>query len=226
LRKPADAGTTSDFSLCHRGEKHKCHTNLAENTILLTPLWLQLLPELQERLACGISGLGSLKNVPGRLEAINNDRGINVIVDYAHSPAALENVLKALRPITRKRLIVVFGCGGNRSHEKRPVMGQVAFNNADVIVVTSDNPRKETPEAIIEQIMNGIKQLPENSEKTVLQETDRKLAIHKALNMAEAGDTVIIAGKGHETGQYFADRTVPFDDREVARNFFRKPEND
>lgn len=220
-------GTSSDFSLCHNGEQYQCHINLAGeyntfNAIMAAAMSKAAGADWPEITA----GLAALKNVPGRLEAIPNDRGINVIVDYAHSPAALENVLKAVRPITRNRLIAVFGCGGNRSQEKRPVMGKIAFNNADVVIVTSDNPRKEAPETIIEQIMAGIKDELTDCPKDVYQEIDRKTAIVKALNMANAGDTVVIAGKGHETGQYFADRTIPFDDREIARHFFRKPEND
>ncbi|MEW6712349.1 MAG: cyanophycin synthetase, partial [Candidatus Riflebacteria bacterium] len=117
-------------------------------------------------------------------------------------------------------IIAVFGCGGNRSQEKRPVMGKIACENADVVVVTSDNPRKEQPEAIIDQIMSGIVE-PESPTKTIIREVDRKSAILKALKMAASGDTVVIAGKGHETGQYFADRTIPFDDREVARSYFK-----
>lgn len=217
-------GTCSDFLLCHKDEKHQCHINLAGEYNAFNAL---MAAALCKAIGAGwadiAAGLASLKCVPGRLETINNDLGINVIVDYAHSPAALENVLKAVRPLTRNRLIAVFGCGGNRSHEKRPIMGKVALDYADVIIVTSDNPRKEPPEAIIEQIMAGIQEELATSTKEVIQEIDRKAAILKALTMANAGDTVLIAGKGHEIGQHFADRTVPFDDREVARHFFRKP---
>jgi UDP-N-acetylmuramoyl-L-alanyl-D-glutamate--2,6-diaminopimelate ligase len=105
-------------------------------------------------------------------------------------------------------------------------MGKVAVKYSDMVVVTSDNPRKEQPEAIIEQIMNGINEAGIEAGKKILQDADRKAAIFKALGAAQAGDTVVIAGKGHETGQYFADRTIPFDDREVARSFFRKPDED
>ena len=165
-------------------------------------------------------GLNSLKSVPGRLEAIENNKGINVIVDYAHSPDALKNVLSALRPVTEKRIITVFGCGGNRSHEKRPVMGKTAVEGSDVVIVTSDNPRTEDPDSIIDQIFSGIGELEPGSHKQVLRDSDRKQAIYTALKLAERGDTVLIAGKGHEVGQYFADHTIPFDDREVARSYF------
>ncbi|OGK08666.1 MAG: UDP-N-acetylmuramoyl-L-alanyl-D-glutamate--2,6-diaminopimelate ligase [Candidatus Riflebacteria bacterium GWC2_50_8] len=221
------AGSGSDFMFCHGQEKQACHINLPGEFNVFNAIMAGAMSHAVGADFAAISaGLGAVKNVPGRLEAIHNDQGINVVVDYAHSPAALENVLKAMRPVTRNRLITVFGCGGNRSHEKRPVMGKVALQYSDMVVVTSDNPRKEQPEAIIEQIMSGILEVPADANKKVMQEVDRKSAIFKALGAAQTGDTVIIAGKGHETGQYFADRTVPFDDREVARSFFRKPDED
>ncbi len=220
-------GTNSDFLICCGGEKHPCNLHLSgEYNVFNALMAAALTRAVDADWASVCSGLHSVKNVPGRLESIANDLGVNVIVDYAHSPDALENVLKAVKPLTRKRLITVFGCGGNRSHEKRPVMGRVALQYSDIVIVTSDNPRKEEPEAIIEEVMNGISAEITSTSKTVLQEVDRKTAIFKALKMASAGDTVIIAGKGHETGQYFADRTVPFDDREVARSFFRKEEDE
>lgn len=220
-------GNGSDFTFCHGNEKQPCHLNLAGEYNIFNALMAGAMSlEAGADLAAVSNGIASIKNVPGRLEAINNDKGINVVVDYAHSPAALENVLSALRPVTPKRLITVFGCGGNRSHEKRPIMGKVALNLSDMVVVTSDNPRKEQPEAIIDEIMQGINEIGVSDEKKVIQEVDRKAAILKALSAAQTGDTVLIAGKGHETGQYFADRTIPFDDREVARSFFRKPEDD
>lgn len=223
----AMTGTSCSFSICHASEKHPCQINLAgEYNVFNAIMAAAMSFSAGADWPAITSGLTALKCVPGRLEAIHNEIGVNVIVDYAHSPAALENVLKAVRPITRNKLITVFGCGGNRSHEKRPVMGKVAFQNSDVVVITSDNPRKEDPEAIIEQIVSGIQSEIEENTKPVLREVERKAAIFKALKMAVAGDTVVIAGKGHETGQYFADRTIPFDDREVARSFFRKPEND
>ncbi|NLI76949.1 MAG: UDP-N-acetylmuramoyl-L-alanyl-D-glutamate--2,6-diaminopimelate ligase [Candidatus Riflebacteria bacterium] len=164
------------------------------------------------------AGLAAVGTVPGRFESIPNTRDLTVIVDYAHSPAALENVLRAARPMARCRLITVFGCGGNRSHEKRPVMGRLAATLSDVTVVTSDNPRQEQPEDIIAQIVAGIAAVPAADKGAVHVEPDRHKAIELALSLARPGDLVLIAGKGHETGQTFADRTVPFDDREVARH--------
>jgi UDP-N-acetylmuramoyl-L-alanyl-D-glutamate--2,6-diaminopimelate ligase len=165
------------------------------------------------------AGISRLARVPGRLEPVPNHRDLSVIVDYAHSPASLENVLRAVRPLTQKRLITVFGCGGNRSREKRPVMGKLAAELADVTIVTSDNPRKEQPEAIIAEIMAGIDPASATCRSQVKVEPDRRRAIGMAISMAQPGDIVLIAGKGHETGQTFADRTLPFDDREVAREF-------
>ncbi len=162
-------------------------------------------------------GLANVGTVPGRFESIPNGKGLTVIVDYAHSPAALQNVLAAARPLTQGRLITVFGCGGNRSREKRPVMGRLSATLSDITVVTSDNPRQEKPEEIIAEIMAGITPLAANERGEVLVEPDRRKAIGLAVSLARPGDLVLIAGKGHETGQTFADRTVPFDDREVAR---------
>jgi UDP-N-acetylmuramoyl-L-alanyl-D-glutamate--2,6-diaminopimelate ligase len=152
--------------------------------------------------------------VPGRFEPVEEGQPFAVLVDYAHTPDSLENVLRAARPLTEGRLLVVFGCGGDRDREKRPLMGEIAARLADVCVVTSDNPRSEDPEAIIAEILQGI---PNGADPQV--EPDRRTAIELALGAARPGDTVVIAGKGHEQGQEFeAGRKVPFDDRQVARD--------
>jgi UDP-N-acetylmuramoyl-L-alanyl-D-glutamate--2,6-diaminopimelate ligase len=153
-------------------------------------------------------GIEHVSGVPGRFEAVDEGQPFTVLVDYAHTPDGLENVLRSAREITAGRLICVFGCGGDRDRGKRPLMGRVARRLADVALVTSDNPRSEDPEAIIAEIMDGI---PMESEP------DRRAAIERAVGLARAGDVVVIAGKGHEQGQQFADRTLPFDDRTVAR---------
>lgn len=220
---PIIKGSESSFTLFCNGEEKPCKINMGGhynvfNALIAAGMCSALGVSIDDICA----GLEALKSVPGRLEAIENDKGINVVVDYAHSPDALKNVLSALRPVTEKRIITVFGCGGDRSKEKRPVMGKTALEASDVVIVTSDNPRREDPEAIINEIMTGINSDGKSENKTVIREVDRKEAIYKALSMAEAGDTVLIAGKGHEVGQYFADRTIPFDDREVARSFFNK----
>jgi UDP-N-acetylmuramoyl-L-alanyl-D-glutamate--2,6-diaminopimelate ligase len=159
--------------------------------------------------------------VPGRLEPVEvpgRSGGPTVLVDYAHTHDALENVLLALRPVVKGRLIVVFGCGGDRDRGKRPQMGAFARALADVAVVTSDNPRSEDPEAIIDEIAAGI---PETTSAQVERFVDRRQAVENALQRARPGDCVLIAGKGHEREQVFADRVVPFDDVEVAGSWLR-----
>ena len=154
------------------------------------------------------AGIASVQGVPGRFEAVEAGQPFTVLVDYAHTPDGLENVLHSAREITAGRLICVFGCGGDRDRGKRPLMGRVARRLADVAIVTSDNPRSEDPEAIIAEIMDGV---------AMEAEPDRRAAIERAVGMAREGDVLVIAGKGHEQGQQFADRTLPFDDRTVAR---------
>ena len=162
--------------------------------------------------ACAES-LRRVAPVPGRLQRVPGEAPFSVFVDYAHTDDALANVLGALRPLTRERLIVVFGCGGDRDRTKRPRMARVAERFADVIVITSDNPRSEDPRAIIEEIRAGLGNGGRN--RTIL-EPDRKAAIVLAIEQAHAGDVVLIAGKGHENYQVLGDRRVHFDDVEVA----------
>lgn len=157
------------------------------------------------------AGAEALQGVPGRLEAIPNDRGPAVFVDYAHTPDALTRALQTVREFTAGRVIVVFGCGGDRDRAKRPLMGQAASRFADLAVVTSDNPRSEDPGQIVSEIIKGIG----NAEYVA--ELDREAAIRLALSRAQAGDTVLIAGKGHEDYQIVGSERRPFDDREVVR---------
>ncbi len=151
--------------------------------------------------------------IPGRLERVETGRGFDLFVDYAHTPAGLENVLKTLRGLYPKRLIVVFGCGGDRDVGKRPLMGRAAARWADRTILTSDNPRSEDPAAIIEAIRAGI---PRGA-KGIRRIEDRREAIEEACRAARPGDAVLIAGKGHEREQIFSNRIIPFDDREAAR---------
>ncbi len=160
--------------------------------------------------------LSSFKSVQGRLERVENTKGIHVFVDYAHTDDALSNVLLTLKEFAQGRLITVFGCGGDRDQAKRPKMGSVAEALSDYVIVTSDNPRTEDPLQIIKQILVGIK-----NPKHILVEPDRAEAIKKALRAAKPGDIVLIAGKGHETYQIFSDATLPFDDREIVREHLR-----
>jgi UDP-N-acetylmuramoyl-L-alanyl-D-glutamate--2,6-diaminopimelate ligase len=163
-------------------------------------------------------GIAQLAAVPGRFEAVDSGQPFSVVVDYAHTPDSLENVLGAARHLAQTnegRVICVFGCGGDRDRGKRPVMGAVAATDADLVVVTSDNPRSEDPEAIIAAILEGVVSVRPGGADAV--SVDRRGAIGTALSMAAPGDVVVIAGKGHETGQQFSDHTIPFDDREVAR---------
>jgi UDP-N-acetylmuramoyl-L-alanyl-D-glutamate--2,6-diaminopimelate ligase len=162
-----------------------------------------------------VRGVEHVAGVPGRFEAVEEGQPFAVLVDYAHTPEALENVLAEARHLASGRLICVFGCGGDRDRAKRPLMGEVVGRLADVAIVTSDNPRSEEPEAIIEEILAGM-----NGSEEV--EPDRAVAIARAVERAGEGDVVLIAGKGHEQGQEFRDRTIPFDDREVARDALRR----
>jgi UDP-N-acetylmuramoyl-L-alanyl-D-glutamate--2,6-diaminopimelate ligase len=155
--------------------------------------------------------------VPGRFQTVEEGQPFAVLVDYAHTPDSLENVLRAARGLTGRRLHVVFGCGGDRDRGKRPLMGEIAGRLADRVIVTSDNPRSEDPEAIIEEILAGT-----GARGQVDHDPDRKRAIASAISEAEPGDVVVIAGKGHEQGQEFeGGRKIPFDDVEVARELLR-----
>ncbi|HET9322803.1 MAG TPA: UDP-N-acetylmuramoyl-L-alanyl-D-glutamate--2,6-diaminopimelate ligase [Gaiellaceae bacterium] len=160
------------------------------------------------------TGVERLPGVPGRFESVQEGQPFTVLVDYAHTPDSLANVLRAARELTAGQLICVFGCGGDRDRGKRPEMGRIASELADIAIVTSDNPRSEDPLAIIDDILAGVSE-------DVQVEPDRRAAIVRAIEEAGERDVVVIAGKGHEQGQEFADRKIPFDDREVAREALR-----
>ena len=160
--------------------------------------------------------LEGFERVPGRFEPVDEGQDFGVLVDYAHTPEALENVLRAAREVTRGRLHVVFGAGGDRDRSKRPLMGAAARELADRVLVTSDNPRSESPEAIIDEVMGGAG--PDAG-----REVDRRRAIGLAIASAEPGDVVVVAGKGHEQGQEFEDgRKEPFDDVTEVRRALRE----
>jgi len=160
-----------------------------------------------------INALKKVKGVPGRFEPVENDKGFTVLVDYAHKPDSLKNVLLTIKEFCKGNIITVFGCGGDRDREKRPIMGKIATELSDYTIITSDNPRSEDPEAIIRQIESGV--VGRNYQKI----TDRRKAIQQALLMAKKGDTVLIAGKGHETYQIIGDKKLHFDDKEVVKEF-------
>jgi UDP-N-acetylmuramoyl-L-alanyl-D-glutamate--2,6-diaminopimelate ligase len=165
------------------------------------------------------AGLAAAARVPGRFELIDEGQGFAVLVDYAHTPDSVENVLRAARRLTAGKLISVFGAGGDRDKAKRPLMGRAGGVLSDLAIVTSDNPRSEDPEAIVAEVAAGARE----GDAELLVEVDRHAAIALALGRAKPGDTVVIAGKGHEQGQEFeGGRKVPFDDRTVAREELRK----
>ena len=165
-----------------------------------------------------VAGLSGAGRVPGRFEPIDEGQQFAVLVDYAHTPDSVENVLRAARGLTDGRLIAIVGAGGDRDRAKRPLMGKAGAELSDLAVITSDNPRSEDPAAIIEDVLAGIR-----DRESVLVEQDRDLAIGMAIREAGPGDTVVIAGKGHEQGQEFENgRKIPFDDREVARKHLRE----
>jgi UDP-N-acetylmuramoyl-L-alanyl-D-glutamate--2,6-diaminopimelate ligase len=171
----------------------------------------QFPPETIER------GIAECQGVPGRFERVDEGQSFAVVVDYAHTDDALKNVISVARGLNPKRVITVFGCGGDRDRTKRPIMGQVAGEGSDLVVVTSDNPRSEDPLQIINDVLVGVRR----TDGRTIVEPDRAAAIRKAIEEARAGDIVLLAGKGHEHYQIFRDRTIHFDDREVAREVLR-----
>ena len=161
------------------------------------------------------AALEKCTGVPGRFELVDAGQDFSVIVDYAHTPDGLENILKTARQIAERRIITVFGCGGDRDRTKRPIMGRIAAELSDVVIATSDNPRTEDPEFILSQVEEGV--LPALAGKEHRKITDRRAAIFAAIGLARPGDIVVIAGKGHENYQILKDKTIHFDDKEVAR---------
>lgn len=167
-----------------------------------------------------VRGLEKIESVPGRLESVRCGQNFTVVVDYAHTEDALKNVLQSLRPFAKKRILTLFGCGGDRDRSKRPLMGATAALLSDWVVISSDNPRSEDPKRIALDIEVGIHRVDKKNYEIVL---DREKAVEKILKTAQKDDIVLIAGKGHETVQIFSDRTVHFDDRETVRKFLSQP---
>ena len=175
------------------------------------------LVEAGVRLEDAVAGMAACPGVPGRLERVAAP-GLEVtaFVDYSHKPGAVEAVLRSLRPVTQGNLIIVLGCGGDRDRAKRPMMGSAAASLADVAILTSDNPRSEDPLAILAAMLDGVLSVPQEERARVIIEPDRAAAIAQAVALASPGDVVVVAGKGHETGQYVAGSVLPFDDRQVT----------
>jgi len=211
---------TVDYTLTVNGEKTCIHLGIGGafnvyNSLAAAGVALTLGLNMKQIAA----GLAQATCVPGRFESVDCGQDFGVIVDYAHTPDELENVLNTASSLPHKRLIAVFGCGGDRDRGKRPIMGDIASDIADFTVITSDNPRSENPGTIIQEILMGIKN---KNMASVHVNADRREAIREAINMASTGDIVVIAGKGHEDYQILADRTIHFDDREVAREILRE----
>ncbi len=212
------SATQTQFNLQYQGQTYAIESHLIGlfniyNTLLAFGLSLK----------CGLTveqitqAIRTFKPVAGRFMTVPFDADFTAIVDYAHSPDALENVLRTARRITAGKLIVVFGCGGDRDRTKRPIMGRIADQNADLVIVTSDNPRSEDQNQIVRDVLSGI---PKKDHTYV--EVDRSLAIKLALKLAVKGDVILIAGKGHETYQILNDRVIDFNDSEVVQQLWKE----
>src|SRR6266581_2993706 len=178
---------------------------------------LVALVEAGVRLEDAVAGVAACPGVPGRLERVPAPGlGVTAFVDYSHKPGAVEAVLRSLRPVTQGNLIIVLGCGGDRDRAKRPMMGAAAASLADVAILTSDNPRSEDPLAILAAMLEGVLGVPVAERGRVIIEPDRAAAIGQAVVLAAPGDVIVVAGKGHETGQYVGGAVLPFDDRQVT----------
>jgi UDP-N-acetylmuramoyl-L-alanyl-D-glutamate--2,6-diaminopimelate ligase len=174
-----------------------------------------------------VAGVAACSGVPGRLERVPGTvPGVNAFVDYSHKPGAVEAVLRSLRAVTQGNLIIVLGCGGDRDRAKRPMMGAAAASLADVAILTSDNPRSEDPLAILAAMLDGVLSVPQDERARVIIEPDRAAAISQAVALATPGDVIVVAGKGHETGQYVAGAVLPFDDRQVTAAALAQRERD
>lgn len=229
LQRPADYRAEqinlgiggSEFTVVGPGINHKLKVNLAGSfnvSNALAAFGCSHLMGIQPEAAAG--GIEALTHVPGRFEPVEQGQSFHVFVDYAHTPDGLENVLQAARILCKGRLIVVFGCGGDRDKTKRPLMGRVSARYADMVIVTSDNPRSEDPGVILAEIELGLIDAPPVGGYRVVE--DREEAIRWALNEAGAQDIVVIAGKGHESGQELGGKVTAFDDRLVAAGILQE----
>lgn len=214
--------------LSERGSRFKLITPFGQTTVAFPLIGMfnvyNALAATSAALLSGVSveqvkaSLEGARNIPGRFEVVGEEAPVTVIVDYAHTPDSLENVLTTVNEFAKGRVFTVVGCGGDRDRTKRPLMARTAVNVSDMAVFTSDNPRSEDPEAIIRDMENGV------HEETFVSIPDRAEAIHYAITEASDGDVIVIAGKGHETYQIIGDKVIDFDDREVARQAIRRRE--
>jgi UDP-N-acetylmuramoyl-L-alanyl-D-glutamate--2,6-diaminopimelate ligase len=209
----------SHFSVLYQGDRFDIDMKLIGRFSIYNAL-AAIAFALKEGISSDViaAALNKVAGVAGRFEQVDCGQDFTVIVDYAHTPDGLENILKTAREILQNRLITVFGCGGDRDRTKRPQMGRIAAQYSDFCIVTSDNPRSEEPEAIIDDIIPGLEEV-ENSHYAKI--IDRREAIHQAICLAKKGDLIIIAGKGHETYQLVKDQVLDFDDRLVAAEFLK-----
>jgi UDP-N-acetylmuramoyl-L-alanyl-D-glutamate--2,6-diaminopimelate ligase len=227
--EPGSQVRGKNFKLTARGielsAKHPAGELLVSSPLLGKPNLYNILASIAVALTLNISvpaikeGIASLQGVPGRFEKIENSLGLHIFVDYAHTDGALENLLETVRELNPKHIILVFGAGGDRDKTKRPRMGEVAGNLADRTILTSDNPRSEDPLAIISDIERGIKKTGATDYKII---PDRKEAIEQALALAEKGDYILVAGKGHEDYQIIKDKVIPFKDADVIRRILER----
>ena len=217
-------GKSSAFKVTYEGKTYQFETRLAGRFNIYNTLGA-----IGAALSEGISmetiaaAMKTFHSVPGRFELIDEGQSFTVVVDYAHTPDGLEKILTTAQEITKGRILVVFGCGGDRDKMKRPIMGRIAARYADVAIVTSDNPRTEDPETIVKEVAAGVEEV--KAEKPSLQVevvVDRRSAIQKAISLAKGDDIVLIAGKGHEDYQILKDKTIHFDDREEARKALKQ----
>lgn len=208
-----------EYILSHGGEKIKIQLGIpGEFSVYNSLCAFSVLCELGFSLSELAEKAVLLKGVKGRVEVVPTNTDFVVMIDYAHSPDGLENILRAVRPITRGRVLTVFGCGGDRDKTKRPIMGETAYRLSDRIYVTSDNPRTEDPDGIIREILTGIP----DREKPVYVNSSRTDAIAQALRDAKEGDTVLLAGKGHETYQILGTEKIHYDEREIVHSLLKK----
>ncbi|MBQ6543938.1 MAG: UDP-N-acetylmuramyl-tripeptide synthetase, partial [Clostridia bacterium] len=176
------------------------------------------LVEIGMDFSASVEAVSECQGVPGRMEIVETNTPYTVIIDYAHTPDSLENAITTLKEVTAGRVIAVFGCGGDRDKTKRPIMGEIGTAHADIAVITSDNPRSEDPQAIIDDILAGV---PKHKHAKVIVEADRTAAIAKALSAAQENDVVILAGKGHETYQILSTGKIHYDEREIIANILK-----